>query len=112
MTPNDPYTIKSHFLRKAQQAIENNISNENWRTPQLAAAVHLSREQLHRKLKALTGKSSSEFIHSVRLSHAKKLLESSGLTVSEVAYNVGYKDPAHFTKKFKEMFGVSPSKFK
>jgi len=100
---------KGNFEMKVRKAIEANISNENWRVPELAEAVNLSREQVHRKLKALTGRSASEYIHLVRLEMAKKLLVQSNLSVSEIAYKVGYKTPAHFTRKFREEFGIPPS---
>lgn len=100
---------QGNFEMKVRKAIEANISNDNWRVPQLAEAVNLSREQVHRKLKALTGRSASEYIHLVRLEMAKKLLAHSNFSVSEIAYKVGYKTPAHFTRKFRDEFGVPPS---
>lgn len=67
--------------------------------------------QLHRKLKALTGLSTSEFVKSQRLKLAVQLLTASDISISEVGYMVGFNDPSYFTKCFKEAYGYSPSQF-
>ncbi len=69
----------------------------------------MSRTQLHTKLKEITGMSTTEFVHTIRLTEAKKLLEEGRLTVSEIAYQVGFSDPAYFSRSFKKMFKRSPS---
>ena len=71
--------------------------------------IAMSRTQLHRKLKALTGKSASTYIRSVKLSKAKKMIEEQKGNISEIAYSVGFASPAYFTKCFKEEFGYPPS---
>lgn len=67
--------------------------------------------QLHRKLKALTGLNTSEFIRSQRLKSAVKLLEISDLTVSEIAYSVGFNTPSYFTKCFKDAYNCNPTDY-
>ena len=69
----------------------------------------MSRVQLHRKLKALTGKSASNYLKYVRLSRARKLIEEDKGNISEIAYSVGFSSPAYFTRCFKEEYGFPPS---
>ena len=71
----------------------------------------VSRMQLHRKLKALTGYSTSEFIRNQRLKLAKQLIEQDKISISEVGYTVGFNDPSYFSKCFKQDFGQSPSEY-
>lgn len=98
------------FLDKVTAAIEENMSNEFFSVEDLASAVAFSRSQLHRKLKALTGKSPNELIRDFRLTRAKELLEKGHGNVSEVAIEVGYSSLSYFTRSFKEAFGVPPSR--
>ncbi|MBA4055167.1 MAG: hypothetical protein C0490_10680 [Marivirga sp.] len=74
-------------------------------------AIGFSRMQLHRKLKALTGQSTGEFIKHFRLEKAKKLLAIKGAQVSQVAYDCGFNNISHFSKSFKEHAGMTPSEF-
>jgi len=97
------------FLDKVAAAIEENIGNEFFSVEDLAAAVHFSRSQLHRKLKALTGKSPTDLIREFRLCRAKDLLEQKAGNVSEIALEVGYSSLSYFTRSFKAAFGVPPS---
>ncbi len=70
----------------------------------------MSQPQLHRKLTALTGKNATLFIRSVRLAKGKALLQEENMTVSEVAYAVGFTDPKYFSRVFSNEFGLPPSK--
>lgn len=101
--------IEDAFVAKVRVAILEHLDDENWKIPQLASQLRLSREHLHRKMKSLTGKSTSQFIRFVKMHQAKKLLETTDLNISEVAYRVGYKELAHFSAAYKEELGVSPS---
>ncbi|MBK9013648.1 MAG: helix-turn-helix transcriptional regulator [Saprospiraceae bacterium] len=69
----------------------------------------MSRAQLHRKLTALTGMSATHFIRLVRLRRAKELLLTTNLSISEIAYEVGFRDPNYFSRTFTEEFGTPPS---
>ena len=104
----EAYDIEHAFIGKIQQIIEANFADENFALPQLCEALNMSRSQLFRKLKALINVSPSDFIRTYRLQKAKSLLETTDLTVSEVAWQVGYKDVSHFSRSFHELFGVSP----
>jgi len=88
--------------------IENHLSEEEFSIEQFGKEVGMSRVQLHRKLKALSGKSASHYIRSVRLSKAKKMIEEQKGNVSEIVYSVGFASPKYFTHYFKEEFGYPP----
>ncbi|MEL7119251.1 MAG: ATP-binding protein [Bacteroidota bacterium] len=97
------------FLKQAKQLIELHMGDANFGIPQLCKMLGISRPHLHRKLKALTNQSTSLFIRHIRLQKARHLLQSSDLSISEVAYDVGFKDPAYFSKCYVELFHETPS---
>ncbi len=97
------------FLNKIVQVVEENMEEETFGVPALANAVGLSRSQLHRKLKALSGKSPSLVIREMRLQRARELLEKGAGNASEVAFMAGFNSLAYFSKCFKDAYGVSPS---
>ncbi len=101
-------SIDEQFLRKVHQVIEKNIDNESFSVEVLAHEVGLSRSMLYRKLMKLTGKSASEYITHIRLERAKQLLEHNSMSVSETAYQVGFKSPSYFNKVFKKHYHTSP----
>lgn len=96
------------FVDKIRNEIHQNINDSDFGVDQLGAAVDLSRVQLYRKVKALTGLSPVELIRATRLNRGRKLIEGGATSVSEVAYQVGFSSPSYFTKCFKDQFGVSP----
>ena len=73
--------------------------------------MFMNRVTLYRKILSLTGKTPIEFIRSIRLKRAAQLLEKSGLSIAEIAYEVGFNNPKNFTKFFKEEFKVLPSQY-
>ena len=75
----------------------------------LARSLTLSRSQVHRKIKALTGMSTSIYIRQIRLQKARNLLANRSLSIAEVAHSVGFKSPVYFSQAYKETFGESPS---
>ena len=81
------------------------------RVENLSVELGMSRVHLYKKLLALTGKSPIEFIRTIRLQHAAQLLEKSQLTISEIAYKVGFNNPKYFTKYFKEEYKMLPSAY-
>lgn len=103
------YETESAFIGKVRIIIEDNFADEDFALPQLCRELNMSRSQLFRKMKALVDISPSDFIRSHRLEKARQLLETEDITVSEVAWQVGYKDVSHFSKSFQEMFGFLPS---
>ncbi len=100
------------FIQKVRGIIEQDISDSNLDIPQLARNLAMSRTQLYRKIKALTGQSPSIFIRNIRLQKAKELLQTTELNISEIAYETGFSDLSHFSRSFKDAFGVSPSDLK
>lgn len=101
--------IQDPFLEKAELAILDHLEKENFSSEELAKALFLSRSQLHRKIKALTGKSTSIYLRMIRLREAQKLLSNTSLSISEIAYKVGFKSPVYFTQIYKDTFGAPPS---
>jgi AraC-like DNA-binding protein len=85
------------------------MNDENFSVEDFSSEVGMSRVQLHRKLKAITGKSASRYLRSYRLSIAKEMIEAKKGNISEIAYSVGFSSPVYFSKCFKEEFGFTPS---
>ena len=96
------------FIGKAEKIILSHLQDEDFSINILAHDTNLSRSQLYRKIKALTGMSTAIYIQHIRLQKAKELLVFSELNISEIAYTVGFKTPVYFSQSFKEVFGESP----
>ncbi len=103
---------ESEFLQKVIAIIEENLSDEHFEVPDLANQLNMSRSNLLRKVKSLSGLSVSVFIRQVRLHHARRLLKDESLTISEVSYQVGFNSTSYFTKCFRETFGYPPGEEK
>jgi AraC-like DNA-binding protein len=99
------------FLNKVKAVVEKHLSDEDFEVEALGREVGMSRSQIHRKLKALTDQSASQFIRSLRLQRAVELLKQNAGTVAEIAYQVGFGSQAYFTKCFHEQFGCSPKEY-
>ena len=99
------------FILEVRALIEKHLQDTDFGIPILCKAMGMSRTQLHLKIKALTKHSASHYIRAIRLHKAKTLLESSDLTISEIAYEVGFSDPSYFSRTFSEEFGQSPRSF-
>ena len=91
--------------------IENQISNPDYSIENFAAELAISRVQLHRKLKALTGLSATQYITMIRLKKSVALLESACGNISEIAYECGFSNPSYFAKSFKKMYNLSPTQY-
>ncbi|HKK79794.1 MAG TPA: ATP-binding protein, partial [Phaeodactylibacter sp.] len=100
--------IETQFLEKLESCLEEHLSNPKLNAEELARMNHLSRSQLHRKLKAITGQSTTAFIRNYRLERGRAMLME-GFNVSEVSLKVGFNSPQYFSTRFKEQFGFSPS---
>jgi DNA-binding response OmpR family regulator len=99
------------FLQRVMKAVEENMSNCEFSMEDFGSEVGLSRMQLHRKLKALTGKAPGDFLKYIRLKRAAQLLEMQAGNVSEIAYQVGFNNLSYFSKCFKEQFGKTPNEY-
>jgi len=106
----DDLKIEDEFIQKVRTILNENMENEDFGTVALCQKLRLSRTQVHNKIKALTDKSTSLFIRSIRLNRAKKLLQTTELNISEVGYQVGFSNPAYFSRIFTEEFGVPPAR--
>lgn len=99
------------FLEKVIREIEKNIHDSEFDVEKLCKALGLSQPQTYRKIKAITDLSISEFIRNTRLKKAARMFSENNLTVSEVAYQVGFNDPNYFTKCFTKLFGQTPTDY-
>ena len=108
-SPRESLDPEELFLLKVRETIEKNLPNTEFGIPQLCRTVGLSRSQIHKKIKALTGLSTSLYWRSIRLEHARNLLLNSDHNVSEVAYLVGFSDPKYFSRLYAEKYRASPS---
>ena len=97
------------FIVHFKNVVEARLADSDLSVDDLAAAMNLSRVQLYRKVKSISGSSPIELLRTARLNRGYQLLLTTGKNVSEVAYDVGFTAPSYFTKCFKEEFGVSPS---
>lgn len=97
------------FLQKLIHTVQERMDDPELGVNDLCRATNLSNAQVNRKLKALMGKTPSQFIRLIRLQRAVKLLDHSEMNVSEVAYTVGFSDPNYFSRVFSEEFGYPPS---
>jgi DNA-binding response OmpR family regulator len=98
------------FLKRVLDKIDQNIESE-FGVTELSNEVGMSRSQLHRKLRALTDHSPLEFIRTIKLKRAAALLEHHAGNVSEIAYQVGFNNPAYFAECFRKTFGISPKEY-
>jgi DNA-binding response OmpR family regulator len=99
------------FLQKIQKIVDEDLADSNFNVEEFCKKLGMSRMQLHRKLTALTGLSTTAFIRDQRLRLAIQRLKKSGESISEIAYSVGFSSPSYFIKCFKETYEMTPSEF-
>ena len=105
-------SLEDQFLTKVREVIMAHLDDYELDVTKICQELGMSRSPLHNKLKALTGKSTTEFIRFARLNKAKELLLSTDLNISEIGYMTGFQNPNYFTKRFGEVFGMSPSEWR
>ena len=98
------------FITRLREIIKANLGDSEFSVERIGEEIGLSRVQLYRKVKALTGMSPVELLRKARLAKARRLLESDTSTVAEIAYSVGFSSPSYFNKCYKDEFGVSPGR--
>jgi DNA-binding response OmpR family regulator/anti-sigma regulatory factor (Ser/Thr protein kinase) len=103
--------LDEKFIQKVLDTIQSNMSNDEFSVEDLGEAVFMSRSNLFRKLKAITGQTPIELIYQVRIKRSMDLLLERKLSISEIAYEVGFKNPSSFTSSFKKQYGKSPSEY-
>jgi signal transduction histidine kinase/ligand-binding sensor domain-containing protein/DNA-binding response OmpR family regulator len=104
-------SVDDKFIRQIGIQLEKHLADPAYTVDQLSTAMNMSRVGLYKKIIPLTGKSPIEYIRYYRLQKSKPLLQKSQLTIAEVAYEVGFSNPKHFSKYFKQEFGILPSAY-
>jgi len=104
-------SVDEKFLRQVMQVVEERMGDAEFSVDEFSREVGLSRVHLHRKLKALTGQSPSDFVRIMRLKQAAQLLEARAGNVAEIAYQVGFNNLSYFSKCFRAQFGVLPNEY-
>ncbi len=104
-------SLDNEFLNKAFKIAEKNFSDTKFDSEAFAKEMFVSRSQLHRKLIAITGLPPGEFLRSCRLKHAAQMLLEKRLSITQIAFEVGFKSSSHFTKAFYHQFNCLPSEF-
>lgn len=107
----EPVSPKNEWIGQVHAYITEHLNDPALNVETLAAQMNMSTMQLYRKLKPLTGTTPNEYIRNLRMQHAIELLHLGEMSVSEIAYTVGYSDPKYFSKCFKTLYGVSPSAY-
>lgn len=100
------------FLERLKEITETHLAEEDFNVEMLGQELGMSRTQVHRKLKAISGQSASEFIRTFRLQRAAELLRQDAGNIAEIAYMVGFNSQAYFTRSFQELFGCSPREYR
>ena len=104
-----PINVDDTFMVSLYKEVAENSVDPDYGVQQLCRSMALSRTQLHRKIKALTGRSTTSFVRWVRLSQARRLINNTDQRISEIAYNVGFSDPKYFSRSYQKEFGHSPT---
>lgn len=100
--------IDRDFISRLQTIIKENMENSDFGVESIGSRIGLSRVQLYRKVKAITGTSVVDLLRRARLQQADKLLKETSKSISEIAYEVGFSSPSYFTKCYKDEYGVLP----
>lgn len=107
----DISSMDHQFLQRAVRIISDRLDDPGFKVDSFSQKVHMSRQQLNRKLKGLTGRTAVEFIRLIRLKRAVLLLGNNHASITEIAYKVGFSNPSHFSRSFHQEFGKTPSAF-
>lgn len=103
---------RSTFVERITELIERNMEDENYDIDRLCREAGTNRTTLHYQLKRWTGLSTSFFIRHIRLSRAREILLTTDLNITQVAYEVGFRDPQYFSRVFTNSCGISPKVFR
>ncbi len=100
---------EQEFLNRVMAVVEDRLGDSQLSVEDIAATVGLSRVQLYRKVKAITGSTMNELVRATRLERARRLLATSDMTIAQVAYEVGFSSPSYFSKCYKDAYGTTPN---
>jgi Transcriptional regulator containing an amidase domain and an AraC-type DNA-binding HTH domain len=109
---NKTHSFNGAFIQKCIEVVESRLSDSSFNENQFASSMCVSRSTLYRRLKSHFGISSKEFVRTMRLNCAAKLLMNQSIMVSDIAYSVGFSDPKYFSFSFKTMYGLTPLKYR
>ena len=104
-------SVDKKFLQKSIDIINKHISDLSFSVEMLAEELAISRSGLQKKIQSLIGETPGDLIRRIRLNKAAELIKNKFGNLSEIALEVGYNNPAHFSEAFKRQFGVPPSQF-
>jgi DNA-binding response OmpR family regulator/two-component sensor histidine kinase len=107
----DTESADDRFVNHVREVIDAHLDDPEFRISGLCREVAMSRSQLHRKLKAVTGRTTSDFVRTHRLRKATQLLEAGYGNVTEVAYAVGFQSLSYFSRSFRDLYGFQPSEY-
>ncbi len=110
--PVPAFTIRQDFMQRVENVIVKNLDNEDFCMADLQADLYMSSSQIYRKIKKETGYSPSVFTRNIRLQYACEYILRSDLSLSEIAYKVGFNGLSYFSKCFSRRYGLSPSSFR
>ncbi len=110
-TPAPEASLDDKFLDKARSIVDAYLGDYTFTVEQMAEEMNLSRTQLFRKIKALTGLSPNDFIKDIRLKRAAEMIRQKVDIITQIGYAVGFNDQSYFTKCFKKQFGVTPTEY-
>ena len=100
------------FIEKVKLILDEKITEDSFSVEEFSQLMHVSRMQLHRKIKSLTGLSASEFIRTERLKLALALLQKKDVNINEICYEIGFNSPSYFARCFKDTYGCSPTEYR
>jgi len=103
--------LDNFFLNRVRTVVENNISDEHFSLDMLVKELMISKSNLHRKIKSLSGLSTSEFVNLVRIKYAVKIIKEENCRFNEVAFRLGFNTQSYFTRCFKKVYNVSPQEY-
>jgi len=104
-------SMDEQFLKRAFKTVKEHYSDSEFNVQEFSREMHMSRNQLHLKIRALTQQTPVDFIRMYRLNRAAGLIEKKSATIAEIAYDVGFSSPSYFSECFRKQFGVLPSEF-
>ena len=99
------------LMKRVMKVVNENYTDPDFNVEALSKMVGVSRAQLHRRMKEITGITTSEFLRNIRMEQAARLLKEGKINVTQVAYSVGYNNQTHFSTVFKAHFGMSPTEY-
>ena len=99
------------LMERIMKVVNENLSDSDFNVEKMCDEVGVSRTQLHRKLKEMTGVPTSEFLRNIRLNEAARLIKEGKINITQVSYMVGFANNSHFSTAFKKYFGMSPTEY-